>query len=218
MRRFVSFLALIVVLGSTSGCAPRIARWVVQTRDRQGDLAYERRDYPGASIAYQLALRVDPADVHARDGVAAVQVRLAAQAFIDAKFDDALAALQIATKWAPGDDRITILRQQVEQAQLKREIVVSNYPAYAESGLALRRSYEQAARGARDVAATLRKFSYTYDVNQLAAAMVQSDEVEVELERARHRLTQYRQLVEVGSPSRAAAPTLGAPTSLLPLP
>ena len=72
------WLALAVsVLVSTTGCASGISTWIVQTRNHQGDVALEHGNSADASIAYQLALRVDPKNVHARAGLVGVQARIA---------------------------------------------------------------------------------------------------------------------------------------------
>ena len=62
---------------STSGCAGTLTRYIVDTRNHQGDLAYEARNLADAAVAYRLALRLAPQDEHARAGLAAVQLRLA---------------------------------------------------------------------------------------------------------------------------------------------
>ncbi len=46
-----------------------VAQWIVQERNHQGDVALAHSNYPDASVAYQLALKIDPTNVHARDGL-----------------------------------------------------------------------------------------------------------------------------------------------------
>ena len=120
MRRFVVRALALAVLASTllatTGCAGGISRWIVQTRNHQGDIAVEHENPTDASVAYQLALRVDPANVHARTGLVGVQAQLAQDLFTASRFDDAVKALNVAARYAPGDARIEALRSQIEQA------------------------------------------------------------------------------------------------------
>jgi hypothetical protein len=90
----------------TAGCASSISGWIVQTRNHQGDIALSRANSSDASVAYQLALRVDPANAHARAGLVDVQARIAEQLFTASRFEDAVRALNVANHDAPGDPRI----------------------------------------------------------------------------------------------------------------
>lgn len=217
--RILVFLLAAASLGlGTTGCASTVSRWIVETRNHQGDIAMAHRNDADASVAYQLALRVDPANVHAKAGLVAVQRRMAFQLFSTSRFDDAVAALQIAAKYAPGDERIASLQGQIEQAEIKRDIVVSNYPAYRESGASIRRQVDGLSQTSRQMAATLRRFDYTFDSNELTDAIRQSAELADEVARISRRLVRYRQLVDSGVPENAEATAVQPPASLLPLP
>jgi tetratricopeptide (TPR) repeat protein len=217
--RTLVFAATALALGlGTTGCASTVSRWIVETRNHQGDIALARRDDADASTAFQLALRVDPGNVHAKTGLVAVQRRLAFQLFSASKFDAAVAALQIAAKYAPGDERIASLQSQIEQAEIKRDIVLSNYPAYRESGASIRRQVDALTQSTRQMAVTLRRFDYTFDSNELTDAIKQSYELSDELARISRRLVRYRQLVDSGVPENVDATPLQPPASLLPLP
>jgi tetratricopeptide (TPR) repeat protein len=212
------WLALAVsVLVSTTGCASGISTWIVQTRNHQGDVALEHGNSADASIAYQLALRVDPANTHARAGLVGVQARIAQVLFTASKFDDAVKALDVANRYAPGDARVEALRSQVEQAEIKRDIVVSNYPSYRETGAGLRRSFTQLRLQADEIATTLHRFDYTYDSSELSQAIRQSYELNSQVTRLTDRLLQYRQLVDSGVPESSDS-AIAPPASLLPLP
>ncbi|HEY5349025.1 MAG TPA: hypothetical protein VIJ64_04805 [Candidatus Lustribacter sp.] len=216
VRRFAPFVLASALL-ATTGCASSIASWIVRTRNHQGDLALKRGNSADASIAYQLALRVDPTDAHARTGLVGVQVRIAQQVFAASRFDDAVKALAVADRYAPRDARIEALRAQIEQAEIKRDIVVSNYPSYRETGAGLRRSFTQLRTQAGQIAAALHRFDYTYDSNELSQAIRQSYEFDSQVTRLTDRLIQYRQLVDSGVPERADT-AIASPASLLPLP
>lgn len=216
MRR-LGLTVLAALLFATTGCASSISSWIVQTRNHQGDVALGHGNSADASVAYQLALRVDPVNAHARAGLVGVQARIAQTLFTASKFDDAVKALDVANRYAPGDARIEALRAQIEQAEIKRDIVVSNYPSYRETGAALQRSFETLRAQAAAVALTLHRFDYTYDSSELTQAIQQSYELNSQLTRLTDRLIQYRQLVDSGVPESADT-AITPPASLLPLP
>jgi tetratricopeptide (TPR) repeat protein len=213
----------LVVLGVvltfvTSGCARGISEYIVSTRNHQGDVAFDHKNPNEAALAYKLALRIDPKDEHARAGLAAVQLQIAAQLFVASKFDDALAALVLAAKYDPESVRLAELRSEIEQARVKREIVLSNYPTYRETGLVLRRTYAQLHLQSNAIVATLQRFDYSFDGNELTKAIRASNQLASDVSRLTARLTNYRQLVEAGSPERSAGAPLAPAASLLPLP
>ena len=203
---------------SLGGCAGGIADFIVQTRNHQGDLALDNKNYTDAALAYRLALRVAPDDAHARAGLARVQLNLAAEEYTLSKFDDALASLAVAAKYDPQSVRLAELRSEVEQARVKREIVLSNYPTYRETGLALRKSYGQLHVQSTAIVGLLQRFDYSYDSADLVKAIQQSYVLSADLAKLTSRLANYRQLVEAGSPERNGTEPLAPAASLLPLP
>lgn len=217
MRR-LAFAVLATALLSTTGCASSISSWIVSTRNHQGDVAVAHGNSADASVAYQLALRVSPANAHARAGLVTVQARIAQTLFAASRFDDAKKALDVASRYAPGDVRVDALRSQIEQAEIKRDIVVSNYPSYKESGAALRRSFLQVRSQSADIATALHRFDYTYDSAELTLAIRQSYELNSLITRLTDRLLQYRQLVDSGVPENVDSTAISPPASLLPLP
>lgn len=216
MRRLASAVLAALML-ATTGCASSISHWIVQTRNHQGDVALDHQNSADASTAYQLALRVDPANAHARAGLVGVQVRIAHALFTASRFDDAVKALDVAARYAPGDARIEALRSQIEQAEIKRDIVVSNYPSYRQTGAGLRNSFIQLHAQSQDIAAVLHRFDYTYDSSELTQAIQQSYELAAQVTRLTDRLIQYRQLVDSGIPESADT-SIAPPAALLPLP
>ncbi|MFN2461182.1 MAG: hypothetical protein ABR591_10910 [Candidatus Velthaea sp.] len=212
-------LVVSALAAGTSGCASSVAGWIVQTRNHQGDVALRHGNLADASLAYQLALKLDAANEHARAGLVGVQLQLAQSQFTLSRFEDALASLAIATKYSPNDERITAVRSDIEQAQIKRDIVVSNYPAYGETGFSILRAYNRVKTDTDHIELALRRFNYTYDTNQLTAAIRGSYELNAEITRYTSRLVQFRQLVESGVPETAKGnENLAPPASLLPLP
>lgn len=216
--RTIISAALLATSPALPGCAGPIAQAIVETRNHQGDLALENRNYNDAALAYRLALRIAPDDEHARAGLAAVQLRIAAQEYELSKFDEALEALAVAAKYDPDSVLLVELKTQIEQARVKREIVLSNYPTYKETGLALRKSYFQLPKETNAIVASLQRFDYSYDSSELLRAIRQSNELNAEVAHLTARLVNYRQLVEAGSPERSAQAPLAPAASLLPLP
>jgi tetratricopeptide (TPR) repeat protein len=215
--RRLALALLASTLIATTGCASGISSWIVQTRNHQGDVALDHGNSGDASIAYQLALRVDPKNSHARAGLVGVQARIAQVLYTASRFDDAVKALDVANRYAPGDARIEALRAQIEQAEVKRDIVVSNYPSYRVTGANLRRSFVLLRTQSQDIAATLHRFDYTYDSSELTQAIQQSYELNSQVTRLTDRLIQYRQLVDSGVPENGDT-AITPPASLLPLP
>jgi len=218
IARTLACAALLAALPVLSGCAAPIAQFIVETRNHQGDLALENKNYNDAALAYRLALRVAPGDEHARAGLAAVQLQIAAQEYELSKFDDALASLQVAAKYDPDSVRLAELKIEIEQARIKRRIVLSNYPTYKETGLSLRKAYAQLPKESNAIVSTLQRFDYSYDSNELEKAIRQSGELSAEITHLTARLVNYRQLVESGSPELGTQTPLAPAASLLPLP
>jgi predicted negative regulator of RcsB-dependent stress response len=218
IRLAVLLLACTAVPLGASGCATSVAQWIVHERNHQGDVALAHRNYPDASVAYQLALKIDPKNEHARDGLINVQLRLAQTFFAASKFDEAIDALAVASHYSPADDRVQSLRGEIEQAEIKRDIVVSNYPSYKVTAQALKRAYNQLKQQNGEILLSLRRFDYTYDTADLAAAIRQSYALNEEVTRLTNRLQQYRQLVESGVPAAPGSESAVPPASLLPLP
>jgi tetratricopeptide (TPR) repeat protein len=210
-------LACTVLPLGTSGCASSVAHWIVRMRNHQGDVSLANRNFPDASVAYQLALKIEPTNAHARAGLTAVQIRLAETYFAASKFEDAIAALALASRFSPNDDRVQGLRAEIEQAQIKRDIVVSNYPQYKVTATGIQRAYAQLRTEDAEILAALRRFDYTYDTADLSAAIRQSYALNDDVTRLTNRLVQYRQLVESGIPEHGTE-NLAPPASLLPLP
>ena len=216
-RPIAVILACLALSLGTTGCATTVASWIVRERNHQGDASLQHGNYPDASVAYQLALTIDPANKHARDGLINVQIRLAQKFFAASRFEDAIDALMVASRYAPGDDRVQSLRNDIVQAQIKRDIVVSNYPSYRFTGAGIRRGYTNLKTLNTEILNSLKRFDYTYDTADLSTAIRQSYALNEEVARLTNRLQQYRQLTESGVPEHAAE-NLGPPASLLPLP
>ena len=218
MIRFFRIVAAGLAVITATGCASSIKGWIVSTRDHQGDVAAARGSYTDAALAYRLALQVAPNDEHARAGLIDTQIQVAAALFRTSKFDDALASLAVAAKYDPQNPRLAQLKSEIEQAKIKRLIVLSNYPTYKENAVVMRTAYQNLTVLNKRILAELAAFSYTYDTENLNRAIRDSYELEQEVARNRRRLVAYRQLVESGVPANEASGSLAPPASILPLP
>jgi tetratricopeptide (TPR) repeat protein len=199
------------------GCAGPVERWILDTRIHQGDVALERGNVKDAQLSYGLALRVDPADARARAGYVESSAELAQEQYSKGAFDDALATVAGGLKYDPSSVRLAALHGQLEDAKIKREIVISNYPTYKEAGLTIQRAYTQLNVANKSILANLKRFSYTYDTDELTAAIKSSYDLELDVARNTNRLITYRQVVSSGVPETTHATNVNA-SSLLPLP
>jgi tetratricopeptide (TPR) repeat protein len=215
-RKIVVAALLAACLVSTAGCAGPVVNWIVRTRDAQGDRALIAHNLKDAALAYRLALEVDPKDPHARAGAVSVQLELAEQAYRGGRLTDALNDLSVAEKIDPKDPSVIDLRQQLSEARLKRDIVISNYPSFKTAGQDIIRSYAQLNALNTSVVNSLKRFQYSYDTVDLSRAIDLSYELSQDVKRNLTRLERFRQVVETGTGT--GHEKLSAPSSLLPLP
>lgn len=199
------------------GCAGPVEHWIVDARVHQGEVALQRGNVRDALLSYRLALRVDPTDERARAGFVQTSADFAQDLYSKGDFEDALATIAGGLKYDPSSVRLQALRGQIDDAKLKREIVISNYPTYKDAGLALAHAYTRLNVTDKDILASLKRFSYTYDTDDLTAAIKNSYDLELDVARITNRLIAYRQVVSSGVPETTHA-TTGVNASLLPLP
>jgi tetratricopeptide (TPR) repeat protein len=215
IRKATAILCAAVWLG---GCASSIERWIVNTRVHQGDVALARGDAHDAALSYRLALRVNPTDSAARAGFVQAAAQLARIQYIKGNFDDALATVNGGLAVDPQSARLAALKTTIDQAKLKREIVLSNYPTYRTAALELQRAYQQLNATNALLLRSLKRFGYTFDTEDLAAAIKRSYELQLEVTKDTNRLLVYRQLVSSGVPEAPSQATTFGAASLLPLP
>ncbi len=211
-------LAVALAAFPLAGCAGSVEHWIVNTRVHQGDVAMDRGNVRDAELAYRLALRVDPKDPRARAGLVQASGALAQDLYTSGDFDDALVTLDEGLKVDPASVRLAGLKSTIEDAKLKREIVISNYPTYKEAGATIQKAYEQLNATNKGILASITRFSYTYDTVDLTSAIKRSYSLELDVARNTNRLINYRELVSAGIPESAHAPTSSSAASLLPLP
>jgi tetratricopeptide (TPR) repeat protein len=216
--RFPGVLGWLLAGVLITGCAGPIEEWIVNTRVHQGDAALRRGNVRDAELAYRLALRVDPQDARARAGYVEAAAGLAQAEYTKGDFDDGLATISEGLSVDSQSVRLAALKTTIEQAKLKREIVISNYPTYRESGVQIQRAYEQLETTNKLLLRSLHRFGYTFDADDLTNAIKRSYELQLDVVKNTNRLIAYRQLVTSGVPAAEQGATTGNTTSLLPLP
>ncbi len=216
-RRTFSRLLLVISLLALTGCAGSIERWIVNTRLHQGEIAMADGNAADAVLAYSLALRVSPDNVAARTGFVEASAEEAQILYTHGRFDEALAVITGGLRVDPNSVTLDALKSQIDDAKLKQEIVISNYPLYQRAGQELEQSYLRLNEANALIVRNIHRFGYTYDVADLTQAIKRSYQLQLEVQHDMNRLISYRQLVQTGGPQavQAAPATSG---SLLPLP
>lgn len=214
----IRLTAAIAACVALSGCAGSIQHWIVNVRVHQGAQALAVGNVRDAELSYRLALRVDPQDPRARAGYVRAAAAYAQSEYARGNFDDALATIGDGLRYDPQSVRLAALKRTVDEARLQREIVVSNYPTFRETGQQLQRAYAQLDTTNKLLLRSLRRFQYTFDASDLTDAIKRSYEMQLDLVKNGNHLISYRQLVTSGVRPAAgeAAETTGA--SILPLP
>jgi tetratricopeptide (TPR) repeat protein len=207
--------AAAVALG---GCAGPVEHWIVETRVHQGDVAMARGDVRDASLSYRLALKIDPKDARARAGFVDAAASLAQALYTRGDFEDALVTIDEGLSYDRSSVRLQALKTQIDQARLKREIVISNYPTFKAAGTEIEAAYAQLDVANKEILKSLKSFSYTFDTETLTDAIKRSYVLELDVVHNTNRLIAYRQLVSSGVPTTEHAATSSTAASLLPLP
>jgi tetratricopeptide (TPR) repeat protein len=216
-RRRSALAALIVAALLASGCASGVTRWMVDLRTSQGDAALARSSLAEAQKEYSLALKLDPHDARARAGLARVLYLQARADFTDSKLDEAEVEASGARSLAPDDAAAAALSVQIEQAKIRREIVLANYPLYESVGLSFGDSLRTLAATQKEIAKDIKMFDNDFDTAHLTRAITAAYAAEDEAHRISQRIISYRSLVSSGSSSRRA-PTQEETPNLLPVP
>ena len=217
IRRVALVLAVVFVCVA-SGCAGgSVSRWLVDLRSSQGDSALASGNVAEALGEYDLALRLDPKNAHARAGLARALTLRARAEFTDSKLEEAAADIAKAHYFAPSDAVTQALAGQIEQATLRREVVVANYPLYGSMATSIADSLKTIVSTNAQISKELKLFRADYDTSHLTRAIVESYDLEDEGHRVTLRLVTYRALVQSGAVNRQAAAAADAP-NLLPIP
>lgn len=199
------------------GCAQSITHWMVGLRNSQGDEALARPNLIDAEKEYSLALALDPKNSHARAGLATVLYLRAKEDFTNSKLDTAEAEVKGALNYAPSDAATLALANEIEQAKIRREIVIANYPLYGSISTSLLPVFRHLAATNKEVEKQVHRFASDYDTAHLTRAIIESYDLEQEAHRMGLRLIAYRSLVQA-SGEKAKTPIESEAPSLLPIP
>lgn len=218
MLRVLAIISIaLAIASSAAGCAGSMTGWLVNLRDSQGDSALENKNYVEAEKEYRLALALVPKDKRARAGLAQVLYERARTNFIASKLDYAQAEIQDALKYAPDDPNAQGLASEIEQAKIRRDIVISNYPSYEAVGASISASLKSITAANKDIQKQVKSFGYDYDPAHLTKALSEVYDLQDEMSRISQRLISYRSLVQAGAP-KAQVPLPAETTNLLPIP
>src|SRR6202030_1061126 len=88
-RFYACALAALVAAGAAGCGGGSVARWMVDLRSSQGDTALKAGNVAEALGEYDLALRLDPKNAHARAGLAKALTLRAQAEFTDSKLEEA---------------------------------------------------------------------------------------------------------------------------------
>ncbi len=209
--------AVAAVALTCTGCAGTVTQWMVDLRTSQGDAALANESLVEAQKEYELALKLDPHNLHARSGLAKVLFLQARADFINSKLDQAQLDIEGALKYAPDDDAARALAAQIGQAKIRREIVLANYPLYESVGAGLSDSLRTLTATQKEIAKQLKAFDSDFDTAHLTRAIIAANDLEEEAHRVESRVISYRSLVTSGSP-KGKAPAQSETPNLLPVP
>jgi len=177
----------------------------------------ENNNLVEARKEYELALALAPGDHHARAGLAQVLYLTAREDFINSKLDDAEIQVKEALKYAPQDPNTQALSSEIEQARIRRDIVLGNYPSYKSVGAGILTSLKLVITTDKDIQKQVAAFAYDYDLAHLTKAIEESTVMQDDVAGITQRITAYRALVQAGVP-RAQAPIETETPNLLPIP
>ncbi|HME82025.1 MAG TPA: hypothetical protein VKF82_08115 [Candidatus Eremiobacteraceae bacterium] len=214
--------AICVALASCAlalgGCSASLKDRIVDLRNAQADAALQTDNIVEAEKEYTLALALAPNDEHARTGLAKVAY-LHAKADIDAgDIDEANIEIQKALKYAPKDASALDLASAIDQARIRRDIVVANFPTYKASSDAIRELLKANALANKNIELQLHDFNTDYDVTHLRKAIALSADLEDEDHRVTQRLIAYRAQIEAGEPGATRIQSTEEVPGLLPIP
>jgi tetratricopeptide (TPR) repeat protein len=213
----ITLLGVLVCSLYSSGCAGPITQWMIGLRNSQGDTALARPDLPSAEKEYRLALALDPKNTHARSGLAEVLYLRAKQDFAGSRLDEAAAEITQSLQYGPDDAAALALANEISQAKIRREIVISNYPLYGSINAALAPLFKSISESNVIMAKDVKAFSSDFDTAHLSRAIVASYDLEDEIHRLALRLIAYRGYVTSGQ-EKAEVTTESSAPSLLPIP
>jgi tetratricopeptide (TPR) repeat protein len=210
--------ALCVSLLTLCGCSGAFRNQLVELRNAQADAALQSQNIVEAEKEYGLALALAPNDEHARAGLAHSLYLHAKANLVAGDIDEAYIEVQKALKYAPKDAALLDLASAIDEAKIRRDIVVSNFPTFKASGDVISGLLKANAQATKDIQLQIHDFHIDYDTAHLNKAIAQSYDLEEEQHRVTQRLISYKGQIEAGAPvGTRAQPQVEMP-GLLPIP
>lgn len=206
------------VLLSLTGCTSAFRDRIVDLRNAQADTALENHHIAEAENEYRLALGLSPNNEHARAGFVRAAYLLAKEDYADGKIDDAALEVQRGLKYAPKDAGLLDLAAAIDQARIRRDVVVGNFPSYKTIGDGISALLGANALSSKEIQRELHLFHTDYDVAHLRKAIELSYELEDEQHRVTQRLIAYKGQIEAGAPVQTQTTPRGESPGLLPIP
>ncbi|MBV8083026.1 MAG: hypothetical protein JO347_12615 [Candidatus Eremiobacteraeota bacterium] len=210
--------ALAVCTLGLGGCSSLFSDRIVDLRNAQADAALQTNNIVEAEKEYALALALAPNNDHARNGLAHVAY-LHAQADIEAgNIDEAQIEINKALKYAPKDSAALDLASVIDQARIRRDVVVANFPAYKASSDVIREMLKANALSNKSIDQQLHQFNTDYDAAHLRKAIALSTDLQDEDQRVTARLGALRAQIEAGAPGETRVQSTEEVPGLLPIP
>lgn len=200
------------------GCTGVFKDQLVSLRNAQADAALQSQNVAEAEKEYSLALSLAPNDEHARAGLAHSLYLHAKANLASGDIDEAYIEVQKALKYAPKDAALLDLASAIDDAKIRRDIVVSNFPSYKTSGDAISGMLKANGLANKDIQLQIHDFHIDYDTAHLNKAIAQSYDLEEEQHRVTQRLIAYKGQIEAGAPGQTHAQSQVEMPGLLPIP
>ncbi len=124
----------------------------------------------------------------------------------------------ICARWGGEEFIIALPNSDIEQAKIRREIVISNYPLYGSINAAFKPTFKQIQASNIEIEKQVKAFSSDFDTAHLTKAIIQSYDLEDEVHRMALRMINYRSVVTSGVGKAAKPPAESEAPSLLPIP
>ena len=213
------FVALVAAALGLSGCTAAFKDRIVDLRDAQADAAMQNNNIVEAEKEYSLALALAPNNEHARTGLARVATLHARSDLEAGDIDGAQIEIQKALKYAPKDATALDLAPAIDQARIRRDVVVANFPLYKASSDVIREQLAANALANKNIQQQIHLFNADFDVAHLRKAIVLSTDLEDETHRVTLRLNALRVQTEAGvGPGETRSQSSESVPGLLPIP
>ncbi|MBV8171531.1 MAG: hypothetical protein JO219_06350 [Candidatus Eremiobacteraeota bacterium] len=220
ISRRTAALALILAASTIAlcGCSSLLKERLVDLRNAQADAALQDDKIVEAEKEYGLALALAPNDEHARAGFAHAAYLHAKSAVDAGDIDTAQIEIQKSLKYAPKDAAALDLSVVIDQARIRRDVVVANFPAYRASSDVIRDLLKANEVANKNIQQQIHLFNADYDVSHLRKATALSTDLEAEDHRVTQRLIALRGEIEAVAPGESRPAPAEEVPGLLPIP